>query len=260
MNYAQKIEKQRQRFYSPAKSIIRAMLKSYSADLMSEINKATTAQQMIVASEKQLSDKPVENALLKVYGKTMPFFAQQTVKQLKPKKATPETIEEDYWQAYIKKYVKVKLAKRIKDITAYTETLFKEIVRNIVYEGIKEGYGIDKIAREIGKELNITERYRSERIARTEVVSASNSGSLAGAESTDLDLLKEWISYIDDKTRDSHRDMNEEKVEMDSLFSNRLLYPGDPGGDADEVINCRCTIGYITKESNFAYGREIPAI
>ncbi len=258
MNYSQKIEKQRQRFYGSARSVIRKTLRKYSDALIADIRKAGSIQQVIVLSERTLQETEVKKGLRTVYSNTIPFFANQAVKQLKPKKATPDNIEMDYWQAYIDKFVKMKLAKRITWITGTTEEVFKSTCRTLCDEAIKMGWGIDRVADEIQSALNLSERFRSERIARTEVVSASNEGSFAGAQSTGLDMLKEWIAYIDDRTRDSHIGMNGEAVEMDANFSNKLEYPGDPNGDAAEVINCRCTIGYQVKESNFIIGRTIP--
>lgn len=262
MLYAQKIEKQRQRYYSGARSIMRKALRSYTDALMIEVNKATTPQQIITASEKPIQSDKIHAAMRKLYGNTLPFFANQTVRQLKPKKAiAPDPIETDYWQEYIDKFVKMRLADRIKLVGETTADVFQSTARKVVDEAIREGWGVDTIAKNLMKELNISERYRAERIARTEVVSASNEGSLAGANSTGLDMVKEWISYIDDKTRDSHRNIPQgvggESVEIDGIFSNGLQYPGDPSGLGEEVINCRCTIGYKIKDSNFEIGRTI---
>jgi SPP1 gp7 family putative phage head morphogenesis protein len=259
MDYAHKIEQQRRRYYGSARSIMRKVLRSYSDSLMEDINKATTTQQMLIVAEKPIRDTQVKQGMDRIYRTTMPFFAEQAVKQLKPKKAAPAPIEMDSWQAYIDSFVKSRLAQRIVWITNTTEEVFKSIVRNIIAGAIQEGLGIDRIARNIRKELNITERYRAERIARTEVVSASNEGSFMGAKSTGLDLDKEWMAYIDDKTRDSHLKMgeNNETVGMNELFSNGLEYPGDPSGPAEEVINCRCTIGYVVKDSEIEIGRNL---
>ena len=119
-----------------------------------------------------------------------------------------------------------------------------------------------EIAKQIRYELNISERYRAERIARTEVISASNMSSQAGALATGIPLDKTWIPLIDDKTRDSHRmqpvGVGGEVVDINELFSNGLLLPGDPNADAEEVINCRCAVGYLSKsDSDYSWGREI---
>lgn len=40
--------------------------------------------------------------------------------------------------------------------------------------------------------------------------------------------------------RDWHLDMDGEERPLHERFSNNLLYPGEPGAPADEVINCHC--------------------
>lgn len=54
-------------------------------------------------------------------------------------------------------------------------------------------------------------------------------------------MVKQWDTVLDGKTRDSHRRVDGEIRELDEKFSNSLMFPGDPSGDAGEVINCRCT-------------------
>ena len=61
--------------------------------------------------------------------------------------------------------------------------------------------------------------------------------------------------YIDDRTRESHIDMNGQNVIMDGEFTNHLQFPGDPAGEPAEVINCRCTIGYVPADDSFDMGR-----
>jgi hypothetical protein len=240
MKYVDKIERQRQRYYKSARSIMRKTLKYYSDSLMEDINKATTTNQILLVSSKELRDTKVKEGIQRIYMTTMPYFAEQTVRQLKPKKSVPDPIESDSWLEYIDKFVRGRLGQRITWITGTTKDVFISVCQRLVDEAIKEGYGVDKIARDIQRELNISEKYRAERIARTEVVSASNEGSYAGAKSTGLDMDKMWMSYVDDRTRDSHLPMpvgvGGEVVGMDELFSNGLEYPGDPSGDAEEVI------------------------
>ena len=47
---------------------------------------------------------------------------------------------------------------------------------------------------------------------------------------------------LDNRTRTWHRELHGEVRELEELFSNGLLYPGDPNGDPGEVWNCRCTL------------------
>lgn len=133
---------------------------------------------------------------------------------------------------------------------------------DVLQIALNEGWGIDKMVRAFEDEIDEFPRYRIERIARTEVIGASNWATNAGAqEASDelgLELVKEWIATNDARTRDmiddefDHRAMDTKKVLMDQPFmvpsrSGRepLMFPGDPAGSAGNIINCRCTIAYI---------------
>ena len=86
--------------------------------------------------------------------------------------------------------------------------------------------------------------YRSVMIARTETGGAANFGNREGAAQTGLELSKTWISSRDSRVRDEHSFMDGETRPFNEPYSNGLMYPGDPGGSADEVINCRCVETY----------------
>ncbi len=132
---------------------------------------------------------------------------------------------------------------RITNITNHT----KELLREILGRSFVEGLSIPDTVRLIrDRWLDIT-RFRAERIARTEIISASNFGSLTGAEATGLNLEKVWLATRDRAVRESHAFADGQKREMKSRFlvgSSFLEFPGDPKGAAEEVVNCRCTIIY----------------
>ena len=89
--------------------------------------------------------------------------------------------------------------------------------------------------------------YRSTAIARTEAAGALSQGSWDQAkEMGDLYRSKEWLAFSDAETRETHTAcMAEGRVPIDQPFrSNGLMYPLDPTGAADEVINCRCVLAY----------------
>jgi uncharacterized protein with gpF-like domain len=53
---------------------------------------------------------------------------------------------------------------------------------------------------------------------------------------------KVWVATADDRTRESHAELDGEEVLVDEPFSNGLMCPADPTGEPEEVYNCRCTI------------------
>ena len=80
-------------------------------------------------------------------------------------------------------------------------------------------------------------------IARTETIRASNAGSTQVYK--DWGVQKhEWLSTMDDRTRDDHAEANGLVVEIGKPFmvgGEELEFPGDPNGSPGNVINCRCT-------------------
>jgi HK97 family phage portal protein len=82
---------------------------------------------------------------------------------------------------------------------------------------------------------------RANVIARTEVLVSEQSGKFAGYKDIGIPI-KIWVSVRDDATRESHAEIDGEEQNINDHFSNGLMFPGDPTGEAGEVINCRCTI------------------
>lgn len=105
------------------------------------------------------------------------------------------------------------------------------------------------------------------RIARTEghrIQTTAAMDAMTAAKDKGADVVKQWDATLDGKTRDSHQQVDGEIRELNKPFSNGLMFPGDPDGDAAEVINCRCALlqrarwalgDGFTKHNNFT--REI---
>lgn len=110
--------------------------------------------------------------------------------------------------------------------------------------GILTGDSIPNIAKRLQSVTNMN-RVSALCNARTATTGAENAGrqdTYNEAVSKGVKMRKQWVSAIDDRTRESHRELDGEKVDYDGKFSNGLEYPGDPSGDASEVYNCRCTM------------------
>lgn len=120
-------------------------------------------------------------------------------------------------------------------------------LQDILKNSISQGDSITTISEEI-KDVFKTTSWRSEVIARTEVVRSYNLGSLETMKAAGVEKY-EWIAALDERTRPTHRERN------GKIFSvERGLQGLDPvptmvfsGGkwDASESINCRCRIKAI---------------
>jgi uncharacterized protein with gpF-like domain len=123
------------------------------------------------------------------------------------------------------------------DVNELKKTISAEVTR-----GIASNLSYHDIARNIDN-VSKTTYYNAVRIARTEghrIQQTSSRDAQQQAKSKGADVVKQWDSTLDGKTRDSHRRVDGEIRELDEKFSNGLDFPGDPNGKAKEVINCRC--------------------
>ena len=90
---------------------------------------------------------------------------------------------------------------------------------------------------------------RAVTIARTEIGTAFNVGRFNNMQEQGYSH-HEWITNIDEFTRDEHADSDGEvrKIGSGDLFPSGLAYPQDPQGGPEQVINCRCMTIPITQE------------
>ena len=84
---------------------------------------------------------------------------------------------------------------------------------------------------------------RATRIARTETTGAYNAGALNGYMEEGAGV-KVWIATPDEATREDHLEAWGQCVPVAEPFrvgGSFLMFPGDPRGEAGQVVNCRCT-------------------
>lgn len=122
-----------------------------------------------------------------------------------------------------------------------------KVIANCVTQSILQGESIDELSKRIARDTCIDAGRSSLLYARTAMTGAQNAGRverMKEAEEMGIKVQKQWMSTLDSRTRDSHRGMDGEIVDVDEEFSNGLKYPGDPDGEPREVYNCRCTLVY----------------
>lgn len=135
--------------------------------------------------------------------------------------------------------------KKIKFAIKVADTTHKAIIRELS-EGFKLGEGIPELSNRI-KNMPEFSMKRATVVARTEVISSSNAGTLEGYKESGVVIGKEWDSHKDERTRKHHLEANGQRVKLDDPFivdDDLLDYPGDNSHDAkaSNVIQCRCTL------------------
>ena len=141
-------------------------------------------------------------------------------------------------------------------ITNVSNTTIRRL-QAILLEKEAEGLGVAAIAEEIFESMR--GQYSINRaavIARTETHNAASFANHEVAKTLNLpDLQKQWVAVSDDRTRSNHAVMNGVRVPYDEDFdvpssfgTVRMSRPSDPRGGAENVINCRCVLLYITPE------------
>lgn len=128
-----------------------------------------------------------------------------------------------------------------KDINQLKKTVASEITR-----GIASGMPYDDIARNLKNAAGVPLR-KARTITRTEagrVQEQATYDAAREAKAVGADVVKQWSSIRDGKTRDSHRKLDGQVRELDEPFEvngHKGMHPHD-FGVAEEDINCRCTM------------------
>lgn len=122
--------------------------------------------------------------------------------------------------------------------------ILKKKITAQVSRGIATGMSFQQVAQQLAGNTKIGYN-NAVRIARTEghrVQVQSAMDACYKAKDKGCDVVKQWDSTLDSRTRESHMWVDGEIRELDEKFSNGLMFPGDPAGGAAEVINCRCAL------------------
>lgn len=155
------------------------------------------------------------------------------------------------WETSMMQYAVTYGASSIVSIQNTGLSSAQRIISKLTEQAIAEAVSPDDLAlwieRAIPVEWRILSKFNAERIARTEVLSASAHGNHIGAASTGVALNKVWITAMDGRERAEHAAVNGTKVPMNEKFqvgSDAMLHPRHKGASAGNVINCRCQVGY----------------
>lgn len=126
-------------------------------------------------------------------------------------------------------------------------------VREVITQGIIQGKPYPDMARDIKEKFDMA-AYKAERIVRTEAHRARSMGQLATLEEAHkqgVEMVKVWVSAMDDRVRDSHGALDGQKVPMVDEEGNPGMFISGAGNKAEapgmfnvasEDVNCRCSM------------------
>lgn len=123
-------------------------------------------------------------------------------------------------------------------LTQITETTFNTLKQQFT-ESFEAGESREQLVERVKNTYGDITDARAKTIARTEVHNATQYATIEGYRQAGV-TIKIWVAVGDAYTRDSHAALDGEERPLDVPFSNGLMFPGDPNGPAEEVINCRC--------------------
>jgi HK97 family phage portal protein len=170
-------------------------------------------------------DKVLEDAVRLGYGETLVDL----------KLAGPE-------DAAVVERVRKLLGDKIGGITDKT----LEQLRTLLADKFEAGTAIGEVSKAIQEKFAEIESGRAVTIARTETLTAASIGQKMARETAKREFpekrfKKTWVSALLDTTRESHERLDGVTVDADEAYPNGLMFPRDPDGEAEEVVNCVCT-------------------
>lgn len=250
-----KFQKSREKTWAPV--INKALKNQYKsvADYLKENGIQSTINKLDFIVKFDELAKIIQNIYIDA-GTVFGGKAYQLVKkQGKERKAMMPIGYNDELVQEIIRYFKLSLLNEaVMPITEKTKSNILKVLTDAQLNGVSINDIVDKLT-----DTDLS-RERSRAIARTETVKSSNYAAVQAVKKLGYDTMKIWISATDIRTRRQPRDeadhlhANGQTVPMDEPFKIRdrnnpgnfvdMMQPGDPKGGAENVVNCRCTVGF----------------
>ena len=244
------INKRRGKYIRKYIRVFYRLLVDYKNDLINKLPLLTDVDNPEVILPNSNKDK-LNNTILQLYKDVgineYNNFDSYLIKAIKRNELQDIYIQE------LENYVVQNAAIKVVWVEETTKRIMLRWIREDIKEGVNQGLGISDIARNIEKTLNslyvANAKKRALTIAQTEVIGASNLGSFMAAKQLDIPTKKRWIQAPAGVNKtERHRLLIIKDVDLNEPFDvdgEYLMFPGDPNGSAKNIINCKCTIGYI---------------
>ena len=132
----------------------------------------------------------------------------------------------------IKSKLQLLYTRTFTELKGITAAIDQQLSRQLA-EGLANGWGVEKIAREIDKSISTINRTRARVLARTEIIRAHSEGQLDAFEKLGVEevgLMAEWSTAGDDRVCDLCGPKEGETMTVEEARGQIPFHP-----------NCRCT-------------------
>lgn len=163
-------------------------------------------------------------------------------------------------------YIPVDIRKVVeKEVRKFAESMIetdKNKIIDMIADGLSEGHSVPKIRQNILTEFEEFSKMQAERITRTEVIRASNYGTIDAWANSSLVVGKQWLTAKDDRVDPLCASMNGKIIygvnknffnKGESLEVDDQVAKFDYGAIKAPPLhpNCRCTLLPVLKGQNF---------
>jgi hypothetical protein len=248
----QTINNKRMKYIQMGDNLFLNMYKDVRVSFLKEIKKVERPEQIEGIVEEFDFSMNMRDAYNRFYTRTAEAFYKDFLDRNKDKTSRLVLKQSRDIISIIFEFVESEVGNRITQTVQNHYNDIKNIAREAVRQGIEEGLGMNDIAKLISERQGEMDRWKARRIARTEVVTASNFGVETGAEEIPGNKRKVWISSFTQTSRGAdsgdqvdHMSMDGQRVQPNESFEEpltgeKLRWPGDPQASARNTINCRC--------------------
>jgi hypothetical protein len=207
-------------------------------------------------------NQQLQKPLLAMYREVGLYHGKQTNRRLRQEAGQKALGQNEQWMADIIRILRETL---LEYATFGVSQTLRDHLLLVLSDGIKNELTVDELVKILQKDTFT--KMQAERIVRTEVGRAANTGVAVASESFGFVMVKEWFAFRDQRTRGrkpkdkkDHFHMDGQVVDFvddfrDPRSGERIAYPLAPSGSAAMVINCRCTWAATPKRD--ANGRLI---
>ncbi len=160
----------------------------------------------------------------------------------------------DIWQNSFASFGSAVGAQRVTLVSGTAKNNLIRITQQLMSDPEFMTLGAVERGRILKNQFNTYSQFQSERLVRTEATNAANFATMESSKTIfpGAQMMKEWIASFDDRTRSTHSEAGaSDPIPYNEPFmvgGSLMMYPGDPSGDASEVINCRCSVAPFPKQ------------